>query len=56
MTMKSILLNQIEARGEARGRAEATHSLMESLHCTKEKAIELLKIPAELQPEVLEQL
>ena len=52
MTMKSILLNQIEARG----RAEATRSLMESLHCTKEKAIELLKIPAELQPEVLEQL
>jgi len=69
MTMRSILLDQIEARGEARGRAEgeargraegeargraeATRSLMESLHCTKEKAMELLKIPAELQPKIL---
>ncbi|MDD6698174.1 MAG: hypothetical protein ACI4OD_11200 [Selenomonas sp.] len=39
--------------GHAEGKAEAARSLMESLHCTKEKAMELLKIPAELQPKVL---
>ena len=41
------------AEGRAEGKAEAARSLMESLHCTKEKAMELLKIPAELQPKVL---
>ena len=41
------------AEGETKGKAEAARSLMETLHCTKEKAMELLKIPAELQPKVL---
>ena len=39
--------------GETKGKAEAARSLMETLNCTKEKAMELLKIPAELQPKVL---
>ena len=39
--------------GRAEGKAEAARSLMESLHCTKEKAMELLKIPAELQPKII---
>ena len=39
--------------GKAEGKAEAARSLMESLHCTKEKAMELLKIPAELQPKII---
>ena len=42
-----------EKEGEARGRAASARSLMETLHCTKEKAMELLKIPADLQPKVL---
>ena len=41
------------AEGKAVGKAEAARSLMESLDITKEKAMELLKIPAELQPKVL---
>ena len=41
------------AEGKAEGKAEAARSLMESLNITKEKAMELLKIPAELQPKVL---
>ena len=41
------------AEGRAEGKAEAARSLMESLHCTTEKAMELLKIPAELQPKIL---
>ena len=42
-----------KAEGETEGRAASARSLMESLHCTKEKAMELLKIPVELQPKVL---
>ena len=42
-----------KVEGKAEGKAEAARSLMESLHCTKEKAMELLKIPAELQPKIL---
>ena len=39
--------------GKAEGKAESVRSLMETLHCTKEKAMELLKIPADLRPKVL---
>lgn len=42
-----------KAEGRAEGKAEAARSLMEMLHCTKEKAMELLKIPPELQPKIL---
>ena len=41
------------AEGKAEGKAEAARSLMESLGITKEKAMELLRIPTELQPKVL---
>lgn len=65
MTMRSILLDRLEEKarnkalaegreeGRAEGRAEAARSLMESLNCTKEKAMELLKIPDDLRPKVL---
>lgn len=46
-----------KAEGKAEGRTEGTiaavRSLMETLHCTKEKAIELLKIPDDLRPKVM---
>lgn len=42
-----------KTEGKTEGKAEAARSLMETLHCTKEKAMELLKIPAELRPKVL---
>ena len=41
------------AEGETKGKAEAARSLMETLNCTKEKAMELLKIPADMQKKVL---
>jgi len=40
-------------RGRAEGTAASARSLMETLNCTKEKAMELLKIPADLRPKVL---
>ncbi len=43
----------LRAEGEEKGRADSVRSLMETLHCTKEKAMELLKIPADIQPKVL---
>jgi len=39
--------------GKMEGLIAAARSLMETLHCTKEKAMELLKIPADLRPKVL---
>ena len=68
MTMKSILLDKIEAKGlargllqgheegEAEGRAASARSLMETLHCTKEKAMELLKVPACTKEKAMELL
>lgn len=40
-------------KGLEQGRVEAARSLMETLNCSKEKAMELLKIPADLRPKVL---
>lgn len=45
-----------KVEGEINGKVESARSLMETLHCTKEKAMELLKIPAELQPKILAML
>ena len=45
--------NAGRTEGKAEGKAESVRSLMESLNCTAEKAMELLKIPAALQPKVL---
>ena len=42
-----------EKKGDVKGRAESVRSLMESLNCTKERAMELLKVPVDLQPEIL---
>ncbi|MGN0941740.1 MAG: transposase [Selenomonadaceae bacterium] len=61
---KRVLCAESEARGEAKGKAEGVEeshakdvrSLMETLQCTKEKAMELLKIPADLQPRILAML
>lgn len=44
---------EAEARGKNNGIAESVRSLMESLHCTKEHAMELLKVPASLQPKIV---
>ena len=46
-------LKQERAEGKAESKAESVRSLMESLNCTKEKAMELLKIPVEFQPKIL---
>ena len=43
----------LREEGREEGMIAAARSLMETLHCTKEKAMELLKIPAELRPKVL---
>ena len=50
---KKVIREESREEGEAEGRAASVRSLMESLHCTREKAMELLKIPADLQPKVL---
>lgn len=46
-----------EKEGEAKGRLETllenVRSLMSSLNCDARRAMELLKIPADLQPKVL---
>ena len=42
-----------KAEGLNEGKAESARTLMETLHCTKEKAMELLKIPPELRPKIL---
>lgn len=42
-----------KAEGKVEGKAEAVHSLIEALDCTKEKAMDLLKIPPEMQPKIL---
>lgn len=46
-------LERGRAEGKEEGKVEAARSLMETLHCTKERAMDLLKIPAELRPKVL---
>jgi len=42
-----------EVEGDAKGRAASVRSLMESLNCTKERAMDLLKVPVNLRPKVL---
>ena len=42
-----------EKKGDVKGRAESVRSLMESLDCTQERAMELLKVPVDLQPKIL---
>ncbi|MGN0940177.1 MAG: hypothetical protein ACI4OA_00565 [Selenomonadaceae bacterium] len=39
-----------------RAHAEDVRAVMKSLNCTKEKAMELLKIPADLEPKILAML
>ena len=64
MTMRSILLDQIEARGEARGRAEGTiqtwaasaRNIMKNMKLTAQQAVEAVSVPMELRAKVLEQL
>ncbi len=41
---------------QAESRAKDVRSLMKSMRCTKEKAMELLEIPADLQPKILTML
>ena len=50
---KKVIREESREEGREEGKAESVRSLMETLHCTKEKAMELLKIPADLQPKVL---
>lgn len=45
------LSEDVEAKGRAEGRAEAIRDFMESANITAEKAVEILKIPAEERPE-----
>ena len=68
MTMRSILLDQIEARGrtegEARGIAERTaqtwvasaRNIMKNMKLTAQQAVEAISVPMELRAKVLEQL
>ena len=41
---------------QAESRAKDVRSVMKSMRCTKEKAMELLEIPADLQPKILTML
>lgn len=50
---KKYWMEEAHENGEIKGKAESARSLMETMHCTKEKAMELLQIPAELQPKIL---
>ena len=45
-----------EVKGEAKGRAKDVRSLMKMMRCTKERAMEILEIPADLQPKILAML
>ena len=39
-----------------RGHAEDVRAVMETFHCTKERAMEILEIPADIQPKILAML
>jgi len=45
-----------KVEGEIKGKADSARSLMKTMHCTKEKAMELLQIPTELQPKIMAML
>ncbi|WP_294157886.1 hypothetical protein [uncultured Selenomonas sp.] len=45
-----------KVEGEIKGKADSARSLMKTMNCTKEKAMELLQIPTELQPKIMAML
>lgn len=64
MTMRSLILDQAEARGEARGRAEgvantwvaSARNLMRSMKLTAQEAVDAIAVPAPLREHILQQL
>ena len=49
---RKVLLEEREAKSHAKD----VRSLMKAMRCTKEKAMEILEIPADLQPKILAML